>query len=111
MRITFNNKDLKKLAENDRHRQKKLGKVMADKLKVRLDAIRFAETLEELRHVPGKFHELRENRKGQWACSLGAQYRMVFTPHENPIPVDEDGIYKGTEIHGIEIIEIGKDYH
>ena len=31
MRITFDNKNLKKLAENDKHRQEKLDKVMANK--------------------------------------------------------------------------------
>ena len=69
-----------------------------------------AETLEDLRYVPGNYHELVENRKGQWACDLDQPYRLIFEPHENPIPTDKDGKYIWAEIKGIEVVEI-EDYH
>jgi toxin HigB-1 len=63
-----------------------------------------------VRGIPGHYHELIGDRKGQWACSLDQPYRLVFTPQENPIPTDDNGKYRWIEIKGIEIIEI-TNYH
>ena len=76
----------------------------------RLDDLRAADTLEGVRHLPGRYHELTADRKGQWACDLDQPYRLIFSPHEYPIPVNEDGQYIWIEIKGVEIIEI-TDYH
>ena len=69
-----------------------------------------AETLEEVRNLPGRYHELTGNRKGQWACDLDHPYRLIFVPHEDPIPTNPDGQYIWIEIKGVEIIDIG-NYH
>jgi hypothetical protein len=37
-------------------------------------------------------------------------FRLVFKPHENPIPVNGHGQYIWFEISGVEVIEI-VDYH
>ncbi|WP_245624048.1 type II toxin-antitoxin system RelE/ParE family toxin [Flavihumibacter petaseus] len=76
----------------------------------RLNALRDAVILEEVRNLPGRFHELTGERKGQWSCDLDQPYRLIFTPHENPIPTDSHGRYIWLEITGIEIVEI-VDYH
>lgn len=110
MNITFNNKKLETYANNDSKGKKKLGMRQFQLYKQRLDQLLFALTLEDLRYVPGKYHELKENRKGQWACSLDGNYRLIFEPHEDPIPTNDDGQYLWIEIKGIEIIEIA-DYH
>lgn len=110
MDITFDNKQLEKCANSDKVGIKKLGAQRFKKFKQRLDQLRASQTLEDVRNQPGKFHELRENRKGQWACDLDQPYRLIFKPQENPIPTDEDGKYIWIEILGVEIIEID-DYH
>lgn len=69
-----------------------------------------ANTLEDVRNVPGRFHELVDNRKGQWACDLDQPYRLIFIPHEDPIPTDENGKYIWIEINGVELIEV-TNYH
>lgn len=76
----------------------------------RLNALLDAVTLEDVRHVPGKFHELTGDRKGQWSCDLGHPYRLIFTPQEVPIPINDHGQYIWLEITSVEIIEI-VDYH
>ena len=53
---------------------------------------------------------MRENRKGQWACDLDQPYRLIFEPHENPIPTNEHAQYIWLEIKGVEIVEI-VNYH
>ena len=110
MNITFDSKKLQKQANDDRLRLKELGQKRADLLKKRLNDLRNADTLEDVRYLPGRYHELTGNRKGQWACDLDHPYRLIFEPHENPIPTNASGQYLWIEIKGVEIIEI-KDYH
>lgn len=110
MKITFTDNKFEKLANDDRKLVKEFGKLRADKIKKRLAQLRFATTLEEVRNLPGNYHELTNNRKGQWACDLDQTYRLVFTPHENPIPTNEHGQYVWMEITGVEVIEV-VNYH
>ncbi len=110
MEITFADNKLKKYANDDRTAERKLGKREASLYKQRLDDLRAAKTLEDVRNLPGNFHELVGNKKGKWACNLVHPYRLIFEPHENPIPTNEDGQYLWIEIKGIEIINI-EDYH
>lgn len=110
MNITFADKDLKKCANDDRKALKEMGKVRAGIYKRRLIQLLDATSLEDVRFLAGNYHELRDNRKGQWACDLDQPYRLIFKPHEIPIPTNEDGQYIWLEIIGIEIIEI-INYH
>lgn len=110
MDISFSDKKLEKLANDDRKRVAALGRLRADKLKQRLDDLRKASTLEDVRYLPGNWHELTENRKGQWACDLDQPYRLVFEPNEKPAPTDEHGVYLWIEIKSVEVIEI-VNYH
>ncbi len=68
--ISFKNRDLKKCANNDRFAVRKLGNRRAKLFKARLDDLHAANTLEDVRHLPGRYHELTGNRKGQWACEV-----------------------------------------
>ncbi len=110
MNITFADKKLQKLVSDDRKMQKELGQPRAKILRRRLTQMQDATTLEDVRDLPGKYHELTGNRKGQWACNLDQPYRLIFTPHETPIPTNEGGQYIWTEVLGIEVIKI-INYH
>nr|WP_159636517.1 type II toxin-antitoxin system RelE/ParE family toxin [Sphingobacterium composti Ten et al. 2007 non Yoo et al. 2007] len=110
MDIKFDDKKLRKLANDPRKCKQEMGARRATLFLKRLTDLRDAETLEDVRHLPGRYHELKETRKGQWACDLDHPYRLIFIPQENPIPTNEDGQYIWFEIVGVEIIEI-VDYH
>lgn len=110
MNITFADRKLRKLSNNDAMLFKKYGSVRAEKLRLRLKDLMFADSLEDTRHLPGNYHELKNNRKGQWACDLDQPYRLVFKPHEHPIPIDNAGQYIWKEITGVEILGIF-NYH
>ena len=84
MEITFSNKKLEKLVNNDREMVKELGSLRAKTLKKRLTQLMFASHLEEV--------------------------RLIFKPQENPIPTNADGQYMWIKISGIEVIEI-INYH
>lgn len=98
------------MANDDRLAIKKLGAIRAALFKTRLDDLAAAASLEDVRFLPGHFHELKEDRKGQWACDLDQPYRLIFQPHEDPIPEDENGKYIWIEIKGVEVLEI-TNYH
>ena len=110
MEIIFTDKKLEKLANDDWKMLKELGKIRSIVLRRRLTQLEVAGTLEDVRNLPGNYHELTGNRKGQWACDLDQPYRLIFTPQERPIPTDEAGKYIWLQILGIEVIEI-VDYH
>ncbi len=110
MEIRFDDKKLEKLAKDYPKCQQKMGPVRAKLYHKRLGDLYHVESLEDVRYLPGKYHELKADRKGQWACDLDQPYRLIFEPLENPIPTTEDGKYIWLEIKGVEIIEI-TDYH
>lgn len=98
------------MANDDRLAIRQLGARRAQLFQTRLDDLAAALTLEDVRNLPGHYHELTADRKGQWACDLDQPYRLIFQPHEDPIPEDENGKYIWIEITGVEIIEI-TNYH
>ena len=110
MDISFHNKKLRKLAENERMCYKELGKRRGSLFLQRIDDLYNANSLEDVRYLPGSYHELSADRKGQWACDLDQPYRLIFQPTEHPIPTDADGKYIWVEIIGIEIMGI-TNYH
>lgn len=110
MDLTFRTKKLERLANDYRRCQRELGAIRSKLLNIRLNDLKVAETLEDVRQLPGRYHELTGDRKGQWACDLDHPYRLIFEPHENPIPVTPDGNYLWIEIKGVKIVEI-IDYH
>lgn len=101
---------MKRYAEDASFSVQKLGKRRSDLYLQRVSDLFAAETLEDVRFLPGRYHELTGNRKGQWACDLDQPYRLIFEPHEDPIPTNENGQYVWLEIKGVEIIDID-NYH
>jgi len=108
--ITFKTKALEKCANKQKEAVKKLGQHRANKFRQRLDDLRAVESLEDMRYLPGRTHELKGDRKGLWALDLDHPYRLIIEPHEDPIPEDENGSYLWIEIKGIEVVDI-TDYH
>lgn len=110
MKITFVNNKLSKLANDYQKCQKELGPIRAKLFQRRLGDLQNANSLDDVRNLPGHYHELIGDRKGQWACDLDQPYRLVFEPYEKPIPADEDGKYIWLLIKEVIIIEI-TNYH
>lgn len=110
MEIVFLNNALMKCANDSKLCRKKYGEIVASSFLWRLKVLRSIRTLEDARFLPGHYHELTGDRKGQWACRLDGRNRLIFTPVERPIPKDASGRYIWLEIRGIKIIGI-EDYH
>jgi len=110
MIITFADKKLKKYANNNSLAVQKMGDKRAKFYQKRLEDLKDAASFADLEHLPGRFHQLTENRKDQWSCDLDHPYRLIFEPAEDPIPKDKDGKQILIEIKSIEIIEV-TNYH
>ena len=110
MDVTYKNKKLQKYAEDAGYSIQKLGPRRSELYLQRIGDLIGATTLEDVRNLPGRYHELTGNMKGQWACDLDHPYRLIFFPHEDPIPTNPNGQYIWIEIKGVEIIDID-NYH
>lgn len=108
MVIRFRTRRLQTIANDGKAARKELGKRAADLLRKRFDDLSAAENLDTMRHLPGRCHELKGNRAGQFAIDLEHPRRLVFEP------LDEgrlaDGGIDWSTVTTIEIIEI-IDYH
>ena len=110
MKITFEDKKLEKIVNNTKSLQKTFGQIGAKIIRRRLDDLLAVKTLEDTKHLPGKYHELKENRKGQIAAHLEEPNRLIFVPDYDPIPTNENGSMNWKAVNNIRIIEI-TNYH
>jgi len=82
------------------------GPIQAKKLRQRLDELRAAPTLEAMRLLPGRCHELKHDRAGQLSLDLEHPYRLVFEPANDPVPRKQDGGLNWTAITAVRIIGV-----
>ncbi len=109
MEIAFADAKLQKLCSNQGKLVGKYGPRLAVVIQRRLADLEAAETLEVMRTLPGRCHELRENLSGCLAIDLVHPDRMVFRPKQPP-PVNDDGQLPWNQVVAIEVVGIG-DYH
>lgn len=111
MDIAFTNHLLHKCANDHRYAHRKLGPQRAKKYLLRLQQLRAAACLADLRNVPqASFHELTGDRKGEIACNVDHPYRLILVPVHDPIPRKEDGGLDWDKVTAVTVTEI-TDYH
>ena len=111
MDIIFSTSKLRKLC-NDRSRlTRKYGFRQAALIRQRLDELRAAETLQDLRYLPAaRCHELTGDRQGKLSVDLVHPYRLLFLPGDEPAPRKEDGGLDWTGVTAVEILGV-EDTH
>ena len=80
MQVVYADKELARCAGDRAYAVRKMGQRRADVYMDRLNDLRGAANLDDLKDVPGRYHELTGNRAGQWACDLDHPYRLIFKP-------------------------------
>lgn len=110
MDILFKSKKLEALCNDDRLAQKEWGKPQAGLLARRLDDLRAARCLEDLRSAAGDLHELKGDRAGQLSMKLKGGDRLVIEPGLEPPPCKPDGGLDWKQVTAIRVVEVG-DYH
>lgn len=110
MTIIFEDKKLERLAEDYVLSVRKLGTLRAELFQLRINTLEQADSLDDVRDKPGRFHQLMGDRKGQWACDLDHPYRLIFEPAQRPVPTDSSGHPLLNLVKVVGIIEI-TNYH
>jgi toxin HigB-1 len=110
MDIVFINSKFEKLINNFRKLVKAYGYRNALFIRKRLDDLRAAAVLEDVRHLPGKYHELVGKRKGQLAVHIEQPYRMIFEPFHDPVPLKANNGLDWSAVTCIKIVDI-VNYH
>ena len=90
--------------------RKEWGAEMAKKLMQRLADLEAIESLEQAKDLPGRCHELIENRSGQLAMDLVHPKRLIFEPSKQPKPTNKSGGLDWKQVTAIRIVEI-VNYH
>ncbi len=79
MEVTYKSTRLEKLCTNAYAAEKKYGIQMAEKIKLRIDQISAALSVEMmLQFKVGRCHQLKGDRKNQFAVDLVHPYRLIF---------------------------------
>ena len=90
--------------------QKAFG-LMAKKINQRMKELSSSQNLEVLKTIPvANCHELKGNKKGQFAVDISGNYRLIFVPEHNPLPVKDDNSVDCIKITDIQILGT-EDYH
>lgn len=110
MEISFATERLKKTCESTAERKKRFGEPAASKLKTRLDDLDAAQSMEDMRHLPGHWEELKGDRKGQFSCRLAGGLRLIVCPIRQPPPTKPDGGLDWRAIDQVTVLEV-VDYH
>ena len=110
MDIYFTDKKFEKQCNQHSLLDRKQGQNRANRIRQRLDDLRAANSLHDMKFLGGRCHELRGDRSGQLSLDLDHPYRLIFVPGNNPIPRLEDGGLDWKQITSVQIIGI-EDTH
>ncbi len=111
MEISFEDRKLAAIFRQEKELRVSYGKIRGTAIKRRMAVLAAAPTLAEVSHKPPeRRHELKGNRKGQFAVDLDKGYRLTFKPEHNPVPKKADGGLDLLKITAITIIDV-EDYH
>ena len=111
MHITFKTNKLKKIFDSHKEIFRVYGEVRGKRIEHRMAVLRAAACLEEVPvEKPDRRHALSLNRKGQFAVDITENYRLIFEPNNNPLPLRKDGGLDLKKITDIKILEM-EDYH
>ena len=110
MEIYFDSNSLKTCLEKSKKGRKKFGTETYEKIIMRLQEIRAIKNMTDLFKLPAlRLHQLKGQRKGQWAIDVDKNNRIAFYPLNN-----EDQKIKGDidfdDIVKISVVFVG-DYH
>src|SRR5712691_3636393 len=92
MDVAFSTAKMAKLCNSEKKLRGEFGPRMASLIEQRLMELRSADTLEDLRHLPGpRCHELTGDLAGHLAVDLVHPQRLLFVANHDPPPEREAG--------------------
>ena len=106
MDILFENEKAAALYNDHKKLVKAHNLQRAKLIRRRLDDLHAAKSLEVMRALPGRTHELKGDRALQISIDLDGPYRLIVVPAHDPIPVKDDGGLDWTKVTAITIKEV-----
>lgn len=113
MEISFTSKKLQKACNSDAELLRQYGKNCARKIRIRLDDLAAASTLQAFRPptgLAGRCHELVGDRQGQLSLDLEHPLRLIFVPAGEGVQRKPDGGLDWNSVTAVEIIGV-EDTH
>ncbi len=110
MEVLFESQRLLESIRNDRQRTKRYGRDAAKKVDLRLQQLLAAETLEDMRNLPGRCHELTADWAGHLALDLVQPYRLIIRPTDVSPPQRDAGGLDWSGVDSVTVVDI-VDYH
>ena len=106
MDVFFESKQLADVCSTRKASVRVFGNERAKKIERRLQQLRAALYLDDLRNAPGRCHELTADRVGQLSLDLDHPHRLIFRPTKQPPPAKADGGLDWTTVDSVTVIEI-----
>ncbi|SPD73986.1 Toxin-antitoxin system, toxin component, RelE family [uncultured Desulfobacterium sp.] len=111
MDIIFKTQKLEKQCNSQKMLVRTYGSPRAGLIRRRLDELRAANSLQDIRYLPqARCHELKGSKKGDLSVDLDHPYRLILRPANEPIPLKADGGLDWANVTAIEIIGV-EDTH
>ena len=111
MRVVYRTRTLEKACNRQKDGDRLWGRQIAGKVRLRVTQIRAADTLADLRQLPGaRFHQLRDNRAGQYAMDLTENWRIIVEPWNELRSEIIDGDVNEKDVRTVRIRDV-EDYH
>lgn len=109
MDVRFKSSKLAKLCNSQKERERAWGERRAKIAGRRLDDLRAAGTLGDMRQVPGDCHEYKHRDDCVFTLDLDGAWRLFFRPSHDPLPLLPDcESVDWTKITEIEITDVRK---
>jgi proteic killer suppression protein len=108
--VTWKSRKLEKTCASDSAGRRRWGAQNWRILQRRLATLDAAACLGDLENLPGRFHELRADRPGQFSLDLWGPTRLVFAPDHDPLPRRQDGGVDRSRVDRVRILEV-VNYH
>lgn len=109
MDVLFEDEKFRDLVGDFKGLSREYGALQARKVQQRIKELRSAETLADMRLMPGRAHELKADLAGTFAVDLVQPSRLLFEPAEYK-ELNGGGI-DWASVTGIVVIRIEADYH
>ena len=107
MLIRFSSEKFAKICNRRNLLVRRYGLERAKRIRRRLDDLDAAATLNDLRFLPGRCHELSGDLEGLLSLDLDGPYRLYFRPAHDPPPSKPDG---GLDLSKVTEVVIEKVY-
>lgn len=110
MKIDFASSKLRRQLESEKEMKKAFGD-RANRLKMRMAVLEQAENLGEIpTDPPDRCHQLDGDWAGCFSVVVNGNWRLVFEPNQDPIPILDNGGIDRAAVVAIRILAV-VDYH